>query len=82
MDLDAFALDVLEARGLCVGLLLGLLEGGRLGLEVRSGKNTVGGAVLGTGVSSGDVNLGVGDDVGDLEGDWLGLDVGCRWGCG
>jgi len=32
--LDAFALDVLEARGLCVGLLLGLLEGGRLGLEV------------------------------------------------
>jgi len=70
-NLDAFDLDDLAL--ILVGLLVVTAVGGEstvvgddvcvVGLEVRSGKNTVGGVVLGTGVSSVDVNPNVGDDV-------------------
>lgn len=61
------------APPILVGLLVVTAVGGVMstlgedvcvvGLEVRSGKYTVGGAVLGTGVSSVDVNPNVGDEV-------------------
>jgi len=69
-NLDAFDLDDLVP--ILVGLVVTAVGGVStlgddvcvvVGLEVRSGKNTVGGAVLGTGVSSVDVNPNVGDDV-------------------
>lgn len=69
-NLDAFDFDDL-APTLVVGLFVVAAVGGVgddvcvvVGLEVRSGgKNTVGGVVLGTGVSSVDVNPNVGDEV-------------------
>ena len=67
-NLDAFDLVDL-APPILVGFIVTAVGGVGddvcvvVGLEVRSGKNTVGGAVLGTGVSSVDVKPNVGDDV-------------------